>query len=139
MPFKPNFHRMVTSNLTFADRVREKQIELTENAVTLAICNALKEYWKHSLESWEVYGFEKDGCSEEYGFSYWVHCDAWSGRSWEYDTARHKGLPKDKKILIEKGIELDGKVYYLEPEMENLDWDKLTFEQVKLKKTSNEN
>ena len=135
MPFQPNFHRIVTSNLTFADRVRETQIELSEPAVTKAICNALKQYWEHSIESWEVWGYDKDGCSEEYGESYWVHCDAWSGRSWEYDNARHKGLPKEKKILMEKGIELEGKVYYLEPEMEKLDWGTLRLEQVKWKKT----
>ena len=51
MPFKPNFHRTVTSNLTFADRVRETQIELSDLAITQAICNALKEYWKHCIES----------------------------------------------------------------------------------------
>ena len=135
MPFKPNFHRNVTPELTFADRVREIQKELSHHEVTAAILNALKEYWEHCIESWEVWGCDKDGYSEEFGGSYWVHCDAWSGRSWEYENARHKGLPEDKKILMEFGIELDGKVYYLEPEMENLDWDILTLEQVKWKKT----
>ena len=131
MPFKPNFHRFVTSNLTFSDRVRETQIELSKPEVTRAICNALKEYWHHCIESWEVWGSDLDGYCEEFGGSYWVHCDAWSGRSWEYDTARNKGIPKYKKILMESGIELDGKIYYLEPEMETLDWDTLTLEQVK--------
>ena len=130
MPFQPNFHRIVTSNLTFADRVRETQIELSEPAVIKAICNALKQYWEHSIESWEVWGCEADGCSEEFGVENWIHCDAWSGRSWEYEEARRKGLPRDKKILMENGIEFLGKVYYLDPDMESLDWEKLTLEQV---------
>ena len=72
MPFKPNFHRIVTTDLTFADRVNEKQIELSDTAVTIAICHALKEYWEHCIESWEIWGYDKDGYCEEFGASAFV-------------------------------------------------------------------
>ena len=131
MPYRPEYHPTVRSGFTFADRVKEKPFHLNDDEVNKAILQAVKDYWKHLIESWEVWGREADGCSEEFGVENWVHCDAWSGRSWEYDEAHQKGLLRDKKILMEKGIELLGKVYYLEPEMGILDWETLTLEQVK--------
>ena len=130
MPYTPEYHPTVRSEITFADRVKEKPILLNDDEVSEAILKAVKDYWKHIIESWEVLGCEADGCSEEFGVGHWVHCDAWSGRSWEYEEARRKGLLRDKKILMENGIEVLGKVYYLDPDMEGLDWEKLTLEQV---------
>ena len=113
----------VRSDISFADRVKEKPFHLNDDEVSEAILKAVKDYWKHIIESWEVWGCEADGCSEEFGVENWIHCDAWSGRSWEYEEARRKGLPKDKKFLMENGIEFLGKVYYLDPDMESLDWE----------------
>lgn len=129
MAFIYDYHRKVTPKLTFAQRVREEKVKIDDLEINNAVFKGTKEYWKYLKESWEIQGFEEDGC-DEIGTKVYIMTGFWMGGSWEYDYARAKGLSESKKSYCEKGIIIDGEIYFIHPRVAKLDWDNLTIEQI---------
>ena len=84
---------------------------------TQMVIQAIQEKITRLEEGFEVKSRELDGC-DEHGEKYWVECNnGFSGRSWDVDPAKNDDIKSFFKRIKEKGINVKGETFYLDPEI----------------------
>ena len=86
---------------------------------TQMVVKAIQERIARIKSGYEVQSRELDGC-DECGEKYWVECqNGFSGRSWDIDPAIEDDIKCFFKKIREKGIRVNGVMYYLDPREKN--------------------
>ena len=83
------------------------------------VVKAITERIARIKSGYEVQSRESDGF-DEYGEKCWVECqNGFSGRSWDIDPAIEDDIKCFFKKIREKGIRVNGVMYYLDPREKN--------------------
>jgi hypothetical protein len=90
---------------------------MTMSGKTQIVIQEIQKSISRLEDGFEIESRELDGC-DEYGEKYWVECtNGFSGRSWDIDSAMKDDIRYFFKRIKENGIKVQGKTYYLDPDV----------------------